>query len=247
MDDSSSEDLFSLINFSGEQEEHLSEPPQPSSSTSVVSHKHITFMEPNIDVLIDYPVNKLYEKYFRQNELPCNINTYKLEIAEQPVQCRISSDNDKDRRPIDPAPIIKLTVLDKDNQRIQDPGESPFYVMHVSLWSVDMKTQYDLIENSRVLTGSLVSSPSLLKDLQDELAYFFAFSDLSIRLTGQYRLRFSLVHIARNEIVDQVFSDPFTTYSAKTYPGMKKSSELAKHLAKQGLKITIRTQTRSKK
>ena len=73
MDDSSSEDLFSLINFSGEQEEHLSEPPQPSSSTSVVSHKHITFMEPNIDVLIDYPVNKLYEKYFRQNELPCNI------------------------------------------------------------------------------------------------------------------------------------------------------------------------------
>lgn len=59
----STEDLFNLINFSGEQEEfHV-----PSSSPP---DKHITFMKPNINVLLDYPVNKLYEKYLKQQELP---------------------------------------------------------------------------------------------------------------------------------------------------------------------------------
>jgi hypothetical protein len=60
----STEDLFNLINFSGEQEEfHV-----PSSSSP--PDKHITFMKPNINVLLDYPVNKLYEKYLKQQELP---------------------------------------------------------------------------------------------------------------------------------------------------------------------------------
>ncbi|KAG1051169.1 hypothetical protein G6F46_010797 [Rhizopus delemar] len=104
----STEDLFNLINFSGEQEEFHA----PSSSSP--PDKHITFMKPNIDVLLDYPVNKLYEKYLKQQELPSSKNIYLLEIVEQPQQCRISSDSEKDRRPIDPAPIVKLTVLDRN-------------------------------------------------------------------------------------------------------------------------------------
>lgn len=80
--------------------------------------------------------------------------------------------------------------------------ESPFYVVHVSLWSEDMQTQHDLIQGSavpytmRFLVGSLVSSPSILKNLQDEKGYYFAFPDLSVRMTGQYRLHFNLIHLA---------------------------------------------------
>lgn len=79
--------------------------------------------------------------------------------------------------------------------------ESPFYVVHVSLWTEDMQTQLDLIEGSapysmRFLIGSLVSSPALLKNLQGQKGNYFAFPDLSVRMTGRYRLHFSLVHLA---------------------------------------------------
>lgn len=86
--------------------------------------------------------------------------------------------------------------------RIKSELESPFYVVHVSLWSKDMQTQHDLIQGSivpytmRFLVGSLVSSPTLLKNLNDEKGYYFAFPDSSVRMTGQYRLHFNLIHLA---------------------------------------------------
>lgn len=45
--------------------------------------------------------------------------------------------------------------------------------------------------------GSLVSSPSLLKNPQGEQGLYFAFPDLSIRTEGQYTLRFSLIKLNR--------------------------------------------------
>lgn len=75
-------------------------------------------------------------------------------------------------------------------------------MVHVSLYSEDMQTQNDLIEGvtvphtMRFLVGSLVSSPSILKNLQDEKGYYFAFPDLSVRMTGRYRLHFNLIHLA---------------------------------------------------
>lgn len=65
-----------------------------------------------------------------------------------------------------------------------------------------MTKRHDLIEETashslRFLIGSLVSSPSLLKGINNDRAYYFAFPDLSIRMTGQYRLQFSLIHLAR--------------------------------------------------
>ncbi|KAI9472420.1 MAG: velvet factor [Benjaminiella poitrasii] len=176
-----------------------------------------------------------------------------LEVVEQPFQCRMAGIGDKDRRPIDPAPIVKLTILDEQDIMEDISIECPFYLLHATLWSIDMKTQYDLINSTtsgvslRILIGSLVSSPSLLKDLDNRRAYYFAFPDLSVRTTGQYRLQFSLVHLTRNKTISETFSEPFTVYTAKAYPGMKESSQLSRHLAKQGLKLTIRTQTRSKR
>ncbi|RCH84006.1 Velvet complex subunit 2 [Rhizopus azygosporus] len=52
---------------------------------------------------------------------------------------------------------------------------------------------------------------------------------------------------AKSKIVAQVFSDPFTVYSAKKFPGMTESTELSKIFAKQGLKIPIRNDVRARK
>lgn len=79
--------------------------------------------------------------------------------------------------------------------------ESPFYVLHASLWSTDMKRQLDIVNGTKALFGSLVSSPSFLKDMKGEEGYYFAFSDLSIRLAGQYRLKFSLIHLTKYKMI----------------------------------------------
>lgn len=64
-----------------------------------------------------------------------------------------------------------------------------------------MTRRYDTVENTfstplKCLIGSLVSSSTLLKDMHGEKGYYFAFPDLSVRMTGEYRLLFSLVHLA---------------------------------------------------
>jgi len=46
---------------------------------------------------------------------------------------------------------------------------------------------------TRVLTGSLVSSMYLLTDLDGNEGAFFVFPDLSVRIEGTYRLKFSLI------------------------------------------------------
>lgn len=55
------EDFFDLINFSGEQE-HVQDQKSPLQNQSV------TFMEPNINNLLDFPINRLLEKYSRKQD-----------------------------------------------------------------------------------------------------------------------------------------------------------------------------------
>ncbi|KAG2171675.1 hypothetical protein INT43_008055 [Umbelopsis isabellina] len=160
--------------------------------------------------------------------------------------------------------------------------QNPFFVLHVTLWSAEMDEERNIISNppkcTRVLMGSLVSSPSLLKNPEGQQGLYFAFPDLSIRTEGRYTLKFSLIKLTSNDfitdakanVIAQVFSDPFTVYSAKKFPGMTgklqyptfdhirwrgrwltkikisiyylnlESTELSKAFARQGLKIPIR-------
>ncbi|KAI9260797.1 velvet factor-domain-containing protein [Sporodiniella umbellata] len=216
-----SEDFYDLLNLSGE--EGNSQIGNHCSSPSNQPPMALTFMKPNINTLKEYPINKLHEKYRKSLDPPSLFysNIYLLEIQEQPIQCRVSGDIVKDRRPIDPAPVIKLTIFDSNLKQIKESIDSPFYIMHTSLWSADMKTKFEVMNNTKVMLGSLVSSASLLKNLDSEEGYYFAFPDLSIRFAGQYRLQFSLIHLIRNEVVSDTFSDSFCVYPAKVYPGMK--------------------------
>ncbi|OAD02701.1 hypothetical protein MUCCIDRAFT_82770 [Mucor lusitanicus CBS 277.49] len=180
--------------------------------------------------------------------------TYELVVCQQPLHARMCGFGEKDRRPIDPPPIVQLIVKQQGQDSPVDVQmlQIPFFVLHVTLWSDDRSEERNIISNppkcTRVLMGSLVSSPSLLKNPEGEQGLYFAFPDLSIRTEGRYTLRFSLMKLvnsdfqenAKSKIVAQVFSDPFTVYSAKKFPGMTESTELSKAFAKQGLKIPIR-------
>ncbi|CAO0792904.1 unnamed protein product [Mucor circinelloides] len=187
--------------------------------------------------------------------------TYELVVCQQPLHARMCGFGEKDRRPIDPPPIVQLIVKQQGQDSLVDVQmlQIPFFVLHVTLWSDDRSEERNIISNppkcTRVLMGSLVSSPSLLKNPEGEQGLYFAFPDLSIRTEGRYTLRFSLMKLvnsdfqenAKSKIVAQVFSDPFTVYSAKKFPGMTESTELSKAFAKQGLKIPIRNDVRARK
>lgn len=55
------DDFFDLINFSGEQE-HVQDQKSP------LQNQPVTFMEPNINNLLDFPINRLLEKYKRKQD-----------------------------------------------------------------------------------------------------------------------------------------------------------------------------------
>ncbi|CAO3650747.1 unnamed protein product [Cunninghamella echinulata] len=161
------------------------------------------------------------------------MRTYELVVCQQPLHARMCGFGEKDRRPIDPPPIVQLIVRHRNNELVDVHSlQIPFFVLHVTLWSADRTEERNIISNppkcTRVLMGSLVSSPSLLKNPDGEQGLYFAFPDLSIRTEGRYTLRFSLMKLvsadfqtdAKSKIIAQVFSDAFTVYSAKKFPGM---------------------------
>ncbi|ORX80294.1 hypothetical protein K493DRAFT_191253, partial [Basidiobolus meristosporus CBS 931.73] len=95
-------------------------------------------------------------------------------------------------------------------------------------------------------TGSLVSSLYHLKDVNNSDGGFFVFPDLSVRMEGRYRLKFTLFEIVGMEVFfcRSICSDVFTVYSAKRFPGMEESTFLSRSFADQGLKIRIRKEVR---
>ena len=77
---------------------------------------------------------------------------------------------------------------------------------------------------------------------------FFCFPDLSCRTHGKYRLRFVLMRIdpmnlhvgGFSPILAEVFSESFTVYTAKDFPGMRPSSALTRALKLQGCNIQVK-------
>ncbi|KAG5455438.1 MAG: velvet factor-domain-containing protein, partial [Olpidium bornovanus] len=65
-------------------------------------------------------------------------------------------------------------------------------------------------------------------------------------MEGTYRLKFSLFEIVGKEVIHckYIYSEPFTVYSAKRFPGMEESTFLSRSFADQGLKIRIRKEIR---
>ncbi|RDA89457.1 hypothetical protein CP533_1486 [Ophiocordyceps camponoti-saundersi (nom. inval.)] len=110
---------------------------------------------------------------------------------------------------------------------------------------------------TRNLIGSLAASAFRLSDTSDHIGIWFVLQDLSVRTEGSFRLRFSFVNVGarggarrdcvaprvntgRAPILASCFSDVFSVYSAKKFPGVCESTPLSKTFATQGIKIPIR-------
>lgn len=87
----------------------------------------------------------------------------------------------------------------------------------------------------RSLMGAVVSNAYQLTDHEGQPGIFFVFQDLSVRVEGRFTLKFMFINLSEGDpltmstnVLNSVFSIPFTVYSAKNFPGMtgKKNHKL---------------------
>ncbi|EST09017.2 Velvet factor [Kalmanozyma brasiliensis GHG001] len=183
--------------------------------------------------------------------------TYRLIIRQQPQQGRLCGLGSKDKRPLDPLPILQLRILKPDGTEDEDAENSPNLILQVTLHREDpltgTHTEAVLVDTNdiaypmtRMLEGRLVASANVARDLDGSRACFFVFTDLSIRQEGQFRLAFKLLALAPpgGGVLAEALTEPFTIYSPRRFPGMTESTELAKLLAKQGIQVPLRNDVR---
>ncbi|KAL1917940.1 uncharacterized protein VTP21DRAFT_3774 [Calcarisporiella thermophila] len=178
---------------------------------------------------------------------------YDLIIRQHPKQSRMCGIGEKaDRRPLDPPPIVQLRVYDRESANSETTFlQNPYYFLFASLVYPDSDREFHVLSDgkTRSTTGSMVSSLYHLKDTDNCDAAFFVFNDISVRVEGYYRLKFSLFEIVGHEVFHckSIYTDEFVVYSAKRFPGMEESTLLSRLLADQGLKIRVRKEGQGRK
>ncbi|KAH8737780.1 velvet factor-domain-containing protein [Ilyonectria robusta] len=179
---------------------------------------------------------------------------YNLEIRQQPVAARSCGFGERDRRVIDPPPIVQLTInsIYLSKAEINARLKYPHYIMTCSIYddsgTQDAAFMPEEYRQQRRLMGSLVGAPFVGKDEFGKEGCFFCFPDLSCRTPGAFRLKFSLVMIDPSRASDVVHfpvliettTNVFTVFSAKDFPGMQASTKLTKRLKEQGCIISIK-------
>ncbi|KAN0060629.1 hypothetical protein ACQY0O_007287 [Thecaphora frezii] len=101
---------------------------------------------------------------------------------------------------------------------------------------------------TRNLVGAAVASASVLKDESEKWCTFFVFQDISVRTEGVYRIKLMFVNLEVNgrvgtgvsEALAETYTEPFTVYSPRKFPGMLDPTPLSRKLASQGIKIPVR-------
>ncbi|KAF7558865.1 hypothetical protein G7046_g5293 [Stylonectria norvegica] len=179
---------------------------------------------------------------------------YKLQIRQQPVAARSCGFGERDRRVIDPPPIVQLVIEapSLSKEEISTKLRYGHYVMSCSIYDEsggrDASFMPEEYRQQRRLMGSLVGAPFVGQDENGSEGCFFCFPDLSCRTPGTFRLKFSLVMIdpvrAREvkhfPVLIEAKSAIFTVYNAKDFPGMQASTRLTKRLKEQGCIISIK-------
>ncbi|KAF9066988.1 velvet factor [Rhodocollybia butyracea] len=104
------------------------------------------------------------------------------------------------------------------------------------------------------LIGSKLVQPYLV-DLNNQKNLVFVFSDLAVKETGLFKLRYKFfdvisgisVNMGHTIIQAECTGGAFRAYATKDFPGLQASTQLTKLLHSQGVSLTIRYNERGKK
>ncbi|KAI0907082.1 velvet factor-domain-containing protein [Ustulina deusta] len=182
------------------------------------------------------------------------LEKYTLSFMQQPLHAKAANGKDKDRRPVDPPPILKLEVAtDQDPDGVYK--QSPYLIVVAYLeYGPGQDHGPDEMPPANLMSGTMVSSLHRLKDPGDQEGAFFVFGDLTIRREGNYCLRFDLLQMEFGVSSDpdslvtvtSVTSNPFRVYSQKNFPKQQKneSTFLTRSFSDQGVRLRVRKDSR---
>ncbi|KAJ5349604.1 Velvet factor [Penicillium brevicompactum] len=170
---------------------------------------------------------------------------FDLTIRQQPNRARVAGARKK-RKPIDPPPIVQLKVREEGTYLAQHYLQSPYYFLCCSLYDPTEDRPVP-VAPSTALAGTLVSSLHRLKDTDNSDGGFFVFGDLSVKLEGEFRLKFTLFEMRKDNVsyLKTIISERFTVSPPKSFPGMMESTFLSRSFADQGVKLRIRKEPRT--
>ncbi|KAF2999590.1 velvet protein [Neopestalotiopsis sp. 37M] len=216
-----------------------------------------------------------HQQWSRQTRAGKRIH-YDLMVIQQPERARACGSGPKssaDRRPVDPPPIVRLTVWEGETMAeakdVTMDYNSDFFLF-VSLENARPmahgRVQTPAATSPPVLTGVPVSACCYLD--RPSPAGYFLFPDLSVRHEGRYKLIFRLYERNKDAqdlnpidqgdnmededglfftFLNEVRSQPFTVFSAKKFPGLAESTPLSRTVAEQGCRVRIRRDVRMRR
>ncbi|KJX96719.1 hypothetical protein TI39_contig604g00003 [Zymoseptoria brevis] len=189
---------------------------------------------------------------------PPNFN-YSLTIRQQPVAARACGYGERDRRVIDPPPILEMKITDPETGYPALDSDATF-ALYCNLLSPDSEEDETELPSShpdlpptRRLMGQTVASAYQAKDEHGVAGTFFVFPDLSCRSPGRFRLRFKMLRMDPMQptlplkTIATAVTNVFSVYTAKDFPGMRASSGLLKALRRQGLCVGVKKGSEARK
>ncbi|KAL9555169.1 hypothetical protein MBANPS3_002473 [Mucor bainieri] len=170
---------------------------------------------------------------------------YDLEIRQQPERAKVSLINERDRRPIEPPPILQLHWENCSEEELKKCLQSPFYFTVANLVTED-DPETPLLPVQDYMSGSTVSSLYRLRDIDNSDGGFFVFGDLAVKKEGKFKLKFSLFEIVEGQVENKrtMLSDTFTVFIPKQFPGPVEATFLSRTFSDQGVKMRIRKEHR---
>ena len=175
-------------------------------------------------------------------------------VRQQPEVARACGFGERDRRAVDPPPVVELEAFRGDGASVNvEELQLAHFVVQASLWNEDgLIDTTTFLQPPRIaarrLLGSLAASPAVAADEHNKKGAYFTFADLSCREAGRFRLKFTLAAIdpsgktgtTQMPLLASVFSEILTVYSPRDFPGMRRSTPLTQALKIQGVAIPAR-------
>jgi hypothetical protein len=174
-----------------------------------------------------------------------------LAVTQQPEEALITTPGkEKARKPLDPPPICEFMVghdADPNQQFLQNP----YIFATVSLVDAVENLPYDG-SGETSLCGTLVSSLNCLKDHHNKNGGFFVWGDISVKVAGNFRLRFTVHEFQQGNspgvvCLGQAFSAVFKVRHPKDFQGLRASTLLSRSFSEQGVRLRIRKTATNKR
>ncbi|KAI8390955.1 velvet factor-domain-containing protein [Radiomyces spectabilis] len=151
---------------------------------------------------------------------------YRLVVVQQPIRARSCGFGEKDRRLVDPPPILQLFAEQDTGEIVKvkpRASESMLFLVQCELYcerqienrtvvytpgcvppsesSGSLKGVISLRKPQYVrnLTGSVISNAYHLFNEKNEMGVYFIFHDLSVRTEGRFTLKFMFIDLAAGE------------------------------------------------